>query len=454
MIVSLLIALQAAALAPPLQAPAPASRIPAAPAQDTSRLTLAALVRRALDSHPSVAAARASRDAAAASVGAAQAPLFPRLAATLTANQYKIGNLVYPLSGLSVANPPLFNSTLSQGAVALGYTLFDFGGRTSQVRLARAQERGAEAALDQTSAQLVAGVADAYLGVLTTRGVLEAQERQLAALQAEANRIAQLETQGKAAHVEVLRLAAQVSRARADEVATRAQLDVAERSLAQLVALPVDSVRGRLAPVHLADTSLADRATLAARADAGSPDVARAARAAEAAAAGVGAARAAYFPTLQLNAAYLENGHVFTGYRPYWTAQLQLSYPIFVGFAGVNGVRINEAQSRAASEQLRAVRLATEQSVDAAIATVTAARATVDALVTAVAQSEEVERIRLLSVQVGSGTETDYLDAEATLLSNRAGLVQARNAEIAARVELARVTGSLDAGWLASVVVQ
>ena len=425
-----------------------------AAAHDTSRLTLAAAVRRALDSHPSVAAARAGRDAAAASLGTAQAPLFPRLAATFTANQYKIGNLVYPLSGFSAADPPLFNSTLSQGAVSLGYTLFDFGGRTSQVRLARAQERGAEAALDQTAARLVASVADAYLGVLTTRGTLQAEEQQLAALRAEAGRVAQLETQGKAAHVEVLRLAAQVSRARAEEVATRAQLDVTERTLARLVALPVDSVRSRVAPVRLADTSLADRATLVARAEAGSPDVLRAQRAAEAAAAGVGAARAAYFPTLQLNAAWLENGHVFTGYRPYWSAQLQLSYPIFTGFAGVSAVRVNEAQSRAASEQLRATRLATEQSVDAALAAVTASRATVEALATAVAQSEEVERIRLLSVQVGSGTETDYLDAEATLLLNRAGLVQARNDEIAARVELARVTGELDEGWVARVVSQ
>ena len=423
-------------------------------AQDTSRLTLAAAVRRALDSHPSVAAARAGRDAAEASVGQARAPLYPRIAATLNANQYKIPNLVYPLSGLDLRNPPLFNSTLSQGAVSLGWTLFDFGGRTSQVRLARAQELRAEAALDATAAALVARVADAYLGVLTTRDVLHAQEQELAALQAEAGRVAQLEAQGKAAHVEVLRLAAQVSRAHADEVGTRAQLDVAERNLAQLVAVPVDSLRARLVAVRLADTSLADRASLVARAEAASPDVAQARRAADAASAGVGAARAAYFPTLQLNAAYVENGNGFKDYRPYWSAQLQISYPIFTGFAGVNGVRANEASARAAAEQLRATRLATEQSVDAALATVTAARATVAALVSAVAQSEEVERIRLLSVQVGSGTETDYLDAEAALLSNRAALVQARNAEIAARVELARVTGQLDSDWLARVLSQ
>ena len=422
-------------------------------AQDTSRLTLIDAVRRALANQPGVAAARENRTAAAASVGEARAPLFPRLSASFAINEYKIGNLVYPLSGLSVASPPLFNTTLSQAALQLGYTVFDFGGRNAQVRLAQAQERRADAALDATSAALVSRVANAYLRVLTTRGVLDAEERQLAALRAEAGRVAQLEAQGKAAHVDVLRLAAQVSRSRADEVGTRAQLEVAERDLDQLVALSADTARV-LVPARLADTSLADRASLVASAEQNSPDVAQARRAAEAAGAGVGVAQASLLPQLQVSAAYLENGHSFTGYRPYWSAGLQVSYPIFTGGSRASGIRRNEATARAAAEQLRDAQQSAEQGVNAALATVTAARATVDALVSAVAQSEEVERIQRLSLEVGSGTETDYLDAEATLLSNRASLVQARNAEIAARVELARVTGELDAGWLARVLAQ
>jgi len=423
-------------------------------AQDTSRLTLADAAQRALEQHPSVAAARAGRDAAAAAVGEARAPLFPHLTSSFGATEYALPNIVYPLSGLDLHNLPLFDRTLSQAAFSLGYTLFDFGGRTSQVRLAQAQERKAEAALDATSAALVSRVANAYLRILTTRGILDAEERQLAALQAEADRTAQLEAQGKAAHVEVLRLAAQVSRSRADEVSTRAQLDVAERDLAQLVAFPVDAVRRLLTPVRLTDTTLADRATLAASAERNSPDVAQALRTSEAARAGVGVARASLLPQLQLSAAYLENGHSLSGYRPYWNAGLQLTYPIFMGGSRTSAIRQNEATARAANEQLRDARQVAEQSVDAALATLTAAHATVDALVTAVTQSEEVERIRRLSLVVGSGTETDYLDAEAQLLSNRASLVQARNAEIAARVELARVTGELSVGWLTQALAQ
>jgi TolC family type I secretion outer membrane protein len=422
-------------------------------AQDTTGLTLADAVRKALDTNPAVGAARAGREAAQAAVGEARAPLFPRLTASFSATQYKIGYLVYPLSGIDVRNPPIFNRTVSQGAISLGYTLFDFGGRLSRLHAAVAQEGRAASALDAARAAVVARVANAYLRVLSTRGVLDAQEQELAALGAEARRVGLMESQGKAAHVDVLSVEARASRARADEVATRTQLVVAEQDLARLTGLPIDAARAaNLLALRLADTAVAGRDALVAEALSASPEVSQAQRAAEAAAAGAGAARAALFPQLQFSAAYVENGHTFTGYRPWWNAGLQVSYPIFAGGGLRATARENEATARAAREQLRAARQAAEQGVEAALASVSAARASVEALETAVAQSAEVERIRQLSLQVGSGTETDYLEAEAALLSNRASLVQARHAEMGARVELARVTGELTPEWLSRVL--
>ena len=67
-------------------------------------------------------------------------------------------------------------------------------------------------------------------------------------------------------------------------------------------------------------------------------------------------------------------------------------------------------------------------------------------------QSAEVARIERLTLDVGSGTQTDYLDAEAKLLSARASLIEARHAEISARVELARITGELSRDWLGRTV--
>ena len=78
--------------------------------------------------------------------------------------------------------------------------------------------------------------------------------------------------------------------------------------------------------------------------------------------------------------------------------------------------------------------------------------ARIAALQSAVEQSAEVARIERLALEVGSGTQSDYLDAEANLLRARADLIEARHAEISARVELARVLGELSPEWLARTV--
>jgi outer membrane protein TolC len=76
----------------------------------------------------------------------------------------------------------------------------------------------------------------------------------------------------------------------------------------------------------------------------------------------------------------------------------------------------------------------------------TGARA--EAVAEAVRHQEEVVRTELLSLTSGAGTQTDYLRAEADLLRIRSALVEARNSEIAAGVELARSTGELTPAWL------
>jgi outer membrane protein TolC len=99
---------------------------------------------------------------------------------------------------------------------------------------------------------------------------------------------------------------------------------------------------------------------------------------------------------------------------------------------------------------VRIVRLSTEQQVDEAQSNRDEARARVVALEAAVSQAAEVARITQLARDVGEGTQTDYLIAEANLFRARSSLVQARHAVIAARVELARVLGELSRPWIAS----
>jgi len=427
--------------------------------QDTTRLTLAVAVDRALASYPTVAAARARADGAAADVDAAKAAWLPRLTLDGSLNRFQEPMVVAPLHGFDPANPPLFDQTLIQSGLSLNWTLFDFGGRTARVRVQRALAGAAEAAHSGAEQQLMARVVTGYLRVLTARDLVAAQDQRLAALSAASARTQQLMAEGKAARVDGLRVDAEARRAEADRIATAAQLDVAEHELAQLTQLPYQTVRAALlADVRLGDTSLAIdtsgavRATLVARARQASAELREAEQRARAADGTLGVARAAWFPELRVAGAYVDRGRWAGDFAAEWQVGVALSYPLFTGGARRSAVRRAAADGRAAAEQLRAVGLNVEQGVDQALAALRQAHARVAALQSAVEQSAEVARIERLSLEVGSGTQTDYLAAEANLLSARAGLIEARHAEIGARVELARIIGELSRDWLARIV--
>lgn len=440
--------LTAALLAAP-QAPAPQ-----APPQDTTRLTLAEALRGALERYPTIAAARASREQAAASVGEARAPLFPRLALDAQLTRYQLPSLVYPLHSLTLTSPPVFDRTTEQGSASLSWTLWDFGARAGRIRAARAAESAAGAMVDATEAALLARVAQAYLRVLTLRGVLGAQDQQLASLAGEADRVHQLMAAGRAARVDVLRIEATVTRARADREGTVADLEVAERDLSQLANVPVDRARSEcLTPLRLRDSSaVPDRADLLARAEAANPELQQARQAALAGLAQLDAVRATRFPELKLLGTWVDRASSRGDLKSEWQAGVALSYPLFTGGQRASQIRRADADYRVRTEQARQAEFALAQSVDRALGALRQAHARVAALATAADQFDEVVRIRRLTLQTGSGTETDYLDAETDLLRARASLVEARHGEIAARIELARVAGELTPAWLTSMV--
>ena len=57
-------------------------------------------------------------------------------------------------------------------------------------------------------------------------------------------------------------------------------------------------------------------------------------------------------------------------------------------------------------------------------------------------------RIERLRLETGTGTQTDYLRAEADLLEVRSRLIEARHVELVSRMDLARLSGRLDRTWL------
>lgn len=418
-------------------------------AQEPAPFTLNEAAKRALAQYPSVAAARARQEAARKELGEANAQWFPSLTATGSATRYQEAMVVTPIHGFSPGILPEFDDTLLQGALTADWLLFDGGGR--EARIGQRRSLAAAASADEVgSEQMVLGRTVAgYLEVVGDARTLDAHDRRLAALDSEERRVQQLRDVGRAADVELRRVEAEVAAAQAERVRLASALDTAERDLARWTGADVAETRAaHLAGVRLADSSLAPRDTLLAAAMASSPAVRAAAQRLAAADRGIGLARSARWPSLHAVGNYLSYGDSDANFKNEWNAGLKVSWSLFTGGAVSSRVGESQAARSAAEADARLARLRVTEDLDRALGARDAAMSRVNSLSTAVAQFSEVARIEKLKLEAESGTQTDFLDAEAQLLAAEAQLVDARHAEIVARAEIARITGTLDLAWI------
>lgn len=412
-----------------------------------SAFTLVTAVVRALEVHPTVRAADASQQRARANVGEFTAGRFPALSLDGSVIRFQEPMLVAPIHALDAAQIQ-FDRTLIQGALRLGYTIWDGGARGSSIDAARTRETVAASQYDLTTMDLVIDVATSYLSVLSATEMLAAHDEGLAALGAERDRVERLLAEGAVAQIEVLRVDAALADANAARSAVAIELDNARQALARSLELDVDEIPTPPTPVALRDVAPPQRDTVRLLAGTSNPELALAQQAIEAARWERKAATSGWHPRLDVIGGLLMfasgSGHFTTE----WQAGVQLSYPLFLGGRRSRSVDAASANLSAAEYRFQSAELRLEETVDHVVGTARELRARVVALTASVGHLEEIARIERLSLEVGSGIQAEYLRAQANLREARARLAQVRHTEIAARLELARLTGQLDVAWL------
>jgi outer membrane protein TolC len=423
-------------------------------ATDGPVLTLEEAARRALATHPSVRASEAGRGRASAGVAGARSGLLPTLGIDANATRFEQPMIVAPLHGLDLQSPPLFDRTLLQGNLSLGYLLFDGGARGARIEQSRALVGVADARIDATRQDLLARVANGYLDVVTQREVLDANRARVAALESEGRRAGRLVESGREARLVGLRAEAALSRARADAAAAVAQLRSDEAGLSRLIGAASDSLSmWRLEPMRpMGRPAVPERAAALAAAKQASSAVVTARARLAAAAAGRGVARAAFLPSVRLAGRYNGFGSAGGDFVAEWQTGVQVSYPIFTGGARGSELDRAEADIDEARANVAVAELQVEDGVDRALTALAEADARVEALVAAEAQYVEVVGVERLAIEAGAGVQTDYLSAESQLLETRATLAEARAGRIGARIELARLTGGLSLDALSNIV--
>lgn len=429
----------------------------AAGAQDVSqpsRLPLETAVGRALAHYPTIKAAAAAEAEARATLGEAQAARLPDVQVRGSTIQYQKPTLVSPIHAFVPGLTPPFDETLLQSTVTGSYTLFDGGARTARIDRARSELDASAAASRSAEDLVIAQVVASYSRVLGRSRTLDAHDRRIVALEAERGRVEQLRNVGRAADLEVLRVAAALETARADRVQIAEALDTAERDLARLVgADPEETRAARLDPMGLVDPRVPQRETLVASALRASPVVEVARHRLAAADAAIRTVESARWPQLQAVGSFVGFGSAAGHFTSEWNTGVQVVYPLFNG--GATGQRIARARAarEAAAEQVRALELQIGGEVDRALSALREASARVASIESAIRQFTEVARIEQLRLDTGTGTQTDYLAAEVDLLTARATLADLQYAEVVARVELARATGLLDPATLSQLLM-
>ncbi len=402
--------------------------------------TLDGLEQRIETDNPDLAAALARYDEARALAAQARSALFPQVdaAASSTANRQSEAR------PLRIGGPNNFNDDIV-GATA-SYEL-DLWGRVRNLVAsgkAEAKASGADAASVRLS--LEAQLADAYLGLRA----LDAEAKLLADTTDDyTHALALTRAQhdgGEVAGLDVARAETQLRTARAQQVDVGAQRALEEHQIAALVGQPASSFT--LPPVaQLPDpptVPVAEPSVLLQR----RPDIAAAERRAFAANARIGVARAAFFPTITLDASggFESAGQVnlLNLANSWWTLGPSLALTLFDAGKRKAGVQEARAEFEEASANYRSTVLTAFREVEDNLALCNRLADEAREQAAAVEAARRTESLSLTQYRLGAVTYLDVVTAQtADYDAERAALVVA-DRRLQASVDLVRALGG---GW-------
>ena len=396
------------------------------------------LETEALAYNKDLQAAVARVDEARAAVGIATADQLPSLSAA--AESGRAGSKAGSGESQSTAN------------VSVSFELDLWGKYRRLSEAARAQLLASEAARDTVRLTLTADVAKNYFALRMLDAQLEIAQRTLKARQENVRIYTSRYKNGYSTEVDLKRVEANMASVQAQEQQLRLKISQTETALSVLVGKSPRQIAEGATPrgKKLAEITLIPNVPEGLPSDllARRPDVRSAEGRLIAANANIGAARAAYFPSIPLTASagYASGAlnNLFTGSSGVWAIGGQLLAPIFEG----GKIR---AQNKQAEAQYREMLATYEKTVQGAF------KETLDALSANRINREIFESYNQQTVAMqrsydltkkqedaGLTGVTDLLSVEENLLSAEMNLASARNDELAAVVNLSKALGG---GW-------
>nr|WP_328803656.1 efflux transporter outer membrane subunit [Pseudomonas ullengensis] len=339
-------------------------------------------------------------------------------------------------------------STSHQYSAELGFSSYelDLFGRVRNLSDAALESYLAlEQTQRSTQISLVAEVANAWLTLAADRALLQLAEETLASQQASYSLQQRSHALGNTSGLALAQAQSTVESARGDVASYQSQIQQDRNALNLLVG---DTVADALLPAGLGSDSaqlLEIPAALPSSVLQQRPDVLAAEHELKAANADIGAARAAFFPSISLTAAAGSSStalnNLFSGGSGAWSFAPSISLPLFDG--GTNRANLDVAKSD------QAIQLATyEQTLQSAfreVADALAVRSTLEQRLDAqLALTDATDKSYQLSDALyrnGASSYLEALDAQRSLYAARQDLISLQLTEQSNRITLYKVLG-------------
>lgn len=422
----------------------------AAPAAAQARLTLAEAVTATLARNPSLKAARAQVDKAAADSTVARSAWWPRLtmaesmqrgnqpvfafgallsARSFTAADFAIDRLNHP----GATN--LYTTRLS-----VGQLLFDGSRTPGQIRQASAAVDQASAAADQAAADLALAVTRAYGDAVTMQASIRAID---AAIEAGVEDLARAEHRreaGVATDADVLAMSVHLADLRQRRLQLEADLASVRAGINRLMGAPVDD-QFQVAENLAVPTPAPALDALFVQALSARPELRQADAQVSMAAAGTSQARSVWMPQVFAQAGVEWNGLSFGERRSAWVIGAEARWNL--SLSGADRARIRGANATRVSAEAHRddVRAAVRVDVLTAARQLDASIARVSVGADAVAQARERARVVRNRYEAGLATMTDVLTASSAMLDAESHRVAALVDAVVAHANLERAVG-------------
>ena len=412
------------------QPPPPATPPPElATVQPEGTLTLERCVEIALANNPEVAAVNWEVDAAAAKTEQAKAARWPTVGFEANYNKYLNSR---PLFESRYNNQRrIFTKQITRGDVLLKLPLYTGGRITNEIKASELILLAEQNRLARSRQELIFNVTSTYNAILSQQKVVASVQFSLNAMQEQRRKMAKMVEVAKAAPVDLMRTEVRVADLEQSLVKEQNTLDIQERLLATLMGQDFDRTTMKLAGELTFAPKRYQAEQLIPQALQRRPDFIAARERLEAQAKKVDVARAGHYPNISLAGTYGYRGSGFLGVNdvrgpiadnrgPFYDDDGQigvvLTLPLFEGGRISAKVREEISVLAAAQERLRKLNLQIRQEVETAVLDINASLERVKALAKALDQARESLRIESLKYDLGSGTITDVLDAQASQL--------------------------------------